>query len=114
MGTRPHFQTVYVCLLYMYILLYMQDQLKDSASHLHSSQHKVEDMVDECEDYINYLRNTAVEVHVHLCTCDCLGCTVLFCLVCLFVCLTLLASYFLPSHLSLKHVHVHVNFHVYI
>ena len=34
---------------------------------------------------------------------DCLGCAVLLCLV---VCLTLLASFFLPSHLSLKHVHV--------
>ena len=33
---------------------------------------------------------------------DCLGCAVLLCLV---VCLTLLASFFLPSHLSLKHVH---------
>ena len=33
---------------------------------------------------------------------DCLGCAVLLCLVCLFVCLTLLASFFLPSHLSLK------------
>ena len=32
---------------------------------------------------------------------DCLGCAVLLCLV---VCLTLLASSFLPSHLSLKHV----------
>ena len=31
-------------------------------------------------------------------------CAVLLCLVCLFVCLTLLASFFLPSHLSLKHV----------
>ena len=31
---------------------------------------------------------------------DCLGCAVLLCL----VCLTLLASFFLPSHLSLKHV----------
>ena len=30
--------------------------------------------------------------------CDCLGCAVLLCL----VCLTLLASFFLPSHLSLK------------
>ena len=38
-------------------------------------------------------------------TCDCcLGCAVLLCLV---VCLTLLASFFLPSLLSLKHVHVH-------
>ena len=27
-------------------------------------------------------------------------------LLCLVVCLTLLASFFLPSHLSLKHVHV--------
>ena len=35
---------------------------------------------------------------------DCLGCVVLLCFV---VCLTLLASFFLPSHLSLKHVHVH-------
>ena len=34
----------------------------------------------------------------------------------LFVCLTLLASFFLPSHLSLKHVcvqHVYVNSAVY-
>ena len=33
---------------------------------------------------------------------DCLGCAVLLYLVCLFVCLGLLASFFLPSHLSLK------------
>ena len=32
---------------------------------------------------------------------DCLGCAVLLCLV---VCLTLLASFFLPSHLSLEHI----------
>ena len=31
---------------------------------------------------------------------DCLGCAMLLCLV---VCLTMLASFFLPSHLSLKH-----------
>ena len=31
---------------------------------------------------------------------DCLGCAVLLCYV---VCLTLLAPFFLPSHLSLKH-----------
>ena len=35
---------------------------------------------------------------------DCLECAVFLCLV---VCLTLLASFFLPSHLSLKHAHVH-------
>ena len=29
------------------------------------------------------------------------------CCFALFVCLTLLASFFLPFHLSLKHVHVH-------
>ena len=37
---------------------------------------------------------------------DCLGCAVLLCVV---VCLTLLVSFFLPSHhLSLKHVCMHV------
>ena len=36
---------------------------------------------------------------------DCLGCAVLLCLV---VCLNLLASFFLTSHLSLKHV-LYVN-----
>ena len=39
----------------------------------------------------------------------CLGCAVMLCLV---ICLTLLASFFLPSHLSLKHVHgtyIHVH-----
>ena len=39
----------------------------------------------------------------------CPGCAVLLCLV---VCLTLLASFFLPSHLSLKtciYIHVHYN-----
>ena len=35
---------------------------------------------------------------------DCLWCAVLLCL----VCLTLLASFFLPSHLSLKRVHVNL------
>ena len=34
---------------------------------------------------------------------DCLGCAVLLCLA---VCLTLFASFFLLSHLSLKHTHV--------
>ena len=33
-------------------------------------------------------------------------------LLCLIVCLTLLASFFLPSHLSLKHVHVYMYIHV--
>ena len=37
---------------------------------------------------------------------DRLGCAVLLCLV---VCLTLLASFFLPSHLSLKHLHLHTS-----
>ena len=36
---------------------------------------------------------------------DCLGCAVLR----YFFCLTLLASFFLPSHLSLKHVHIHTT-----
>ena len=36
---------------------------------------------------------------------DCLGCAVLLCLV---VCLTLLASFFLPSHLSFKNMYVDI------
>ena len=35
------------------------------------------------------------------------------CCFALFVCLTLLASFFLPSHLSLKHVHVYVHLYVH-
>ena len=43
---------------------------------------------------------------------DCLGCAVLLCL----VCLTLLASFFLPSHLSFKnmYMHVHCTFTMYM
>ena len=33
---------------------------------------------------------------------------------CLFVCLTLLASFFLPSHLSLKYVYIHVHMYVHL
>ena len=36
---------------------------------------------------------------------DCLGCAVLLCFA-LFVCLTLLASFFLPSHLSFKNMYI--------
>ena len=40
-------------------------------------------------------------------------------LLCLVVCMTLLASFFLPSHLSFKHVHLHllcthVHVHMYM
>ena len=45
------------------------------------------------------------------CTCSCtLECAMLLCLV---VCFTLLASFFLPSHLSLKHVHVLLYVYMY-
>ena len=47
-----------------------------------------------------------IHFHVHVQKSDCLGCAVLLCLV---VCFTLLSSSFLPSHHSLKHVHVHVG-----
>ena len=40
---------------------------------------------------------------------DCLGCAVFLCIV---VCLTLLTSFFCPSHLSLKHVQC-IYIHVY-
>ena len=35
-------------------------------------------------------------------------------LLCLVVCLTLLASFFLPSHLSLKHVHACIYMYMYV
>ena len=40
------------------------------------------------------------------CKSDCLGCAVLLCLI---VCLTLLASFFLPSHLSLSSFLLHLS-----
>ena len=50
----------------------------------------------QCRGFESYPRQLIV-----LRKSDCLGCAVLLCLI---VCLTLLASLFLPSHLSLKHV----------
>ena len=50
----------------------------------------------ECDSLQTLLLAHASVLHIH-------GCAVLLCLV---VCLTLVASFFLPSHLSLKHVHV--------
>ena len=41
---------------------------------------------------------------------DCFGCAVLLCII---VCLTLFASFFLPSHLSLKYVHLYTWFGVW-
>ena len=41
-------------------------------------------------------------------TVDMFGCAALI----RFVCLTLLASFLFPSHLSLKHVHVYIHVHV--
>ena len=52
-----------------------------------------------------YLKSVPIYVivHVYTCTCtsDCLG---VLCCFALFVCLTLLASFFLPSHLSFKNI----------
>ena len=42
---------------------------------------------------------------------DCLGCAVLLCLV---ACLTLIASFFLPSHLSLKLMYIHACTCIYM
>ena len=50
----------------------------------------------ECRGFESHLKQL-----IFLRKSDCLGCAVLLCLV---ICLTLLASFFLPSHLSLKHV----------
>ena len=72
-------------------------------------------------------------IHIHTCTCTCV-CVVgssptrgssfflgkvtalgVLCCFALFVCLTLLASFFLPSHLSFKNMYIHpyMNNHVH-
>ena len=43
----------------------VQAALNLAASHLRNHEHKLEDMVDECEDYVSTLRNIAIEVHTH-------------------------------------------------
>ena len=50
-----------------------------------------------------HLTQQLIHTHTHACTCT----TVLLCLVCLFD----LASFFLPSHLSLKHVYTPMHIH---
>ena len=54
------------------------------------------DRVVECRGFESHPRQL-----IFLRKSDCLWCAVLLCFV---ICLTLLASFFLPSHLSLKHV----------
>ena len=41
-----------------------QKELERAAIYLRNSPVKLEDMVDECEDYINSLRNLAIEVRM--------------------------------------------------
>ena len=55
--------------------------------------------------------STPDKAHFSLWKNVCLGYPVLLRLV---VCLTLLASFFLPYHLSLKHVHVYLYMHVHV
>ena len=78
---------------------------------LHPLERYVHNMYNVCA--CMYIFRVHVESHprqlIFLRKSDYLGCAVLLCLV---VCLTLLASFFLPSHLSLKHVHVCM--HAYI
>ena len=47
------------------------------------------------------------------CTCTCTALGVL-CYFALFVCLTLLASFFLPSHLSFKNMHIYMYMYMHI
>ena len=50
-----------------------------------------------------HIRDAYIHMHAHLGEVTALG---VLCCFALFVCLTLLASFFLPSHLSLKHVYL--------
>ena len=56
-------------------------------------------MYIECHGFESHLRQLIFSRKS-----DCLGCAVFA----LFVCLTLLASFFLPSHLSFKNMYIHV------
>ena len=47
-----------------------------------------------------------MSVHIHVCA--------VLCCFALFICLTLLASFFLPSHLSFKNMYMYMYMHVYI
>ena len=58
--------------------------------------YSVERQSIECRGFESHLRQLIFSRKS-----DCLGCAVLLCL----VCLTLLASFFLPSHLSFKNMY---------
>ena len=104
--------------MYMYIyinvnlLIYSHDRmlasLDSNLSHYHCRV-----SLYECLDVIIYIVHVHVCGHLNAMSCMALG---VLCCFALFVCLTLLASFFLPSHLSFKNmytVHVHVNVHAH-
>ena len=76
------FFTMYVC---MYMYVYLVGPIR-----------KIKPIPAETGKPLTHL-SSQLQVLFHMY----IGCAVLLCLV---VCLTLLASFFLPSHLSLKHV----------
>ena len=69
--------------------------------------------VHECDNIVSAYMYMYPRQLIFLRKSDYFGCAVLLCLV---VCLTLLASFFFPSHLSLKHVRgcIHVCKHTCI
>ena len=77
--------------------------------HLHKNHCKGENL-EQGYMYMSHPRQL-----IFLRKSGCLGCAVLLCLV---VCLNLLASFILPSHLSLKHLYtlryIHTYIHTYI
>ena len=55
-----------------------------------------------------------IHVHVHVATCYIHVHLGVLCCFALFVCLTLLASFFLPSHLSFKNMYMYIHVHVHV
>ena len=102
------FKNMYTCTCKCYFALFVCLTLLASfclTSHLSLNMYSYTTCthvhVVECRGFESHLRQL-----IFLRKSDCLGYAVLLCLV---VCLTLLASFFLPSHLSLKHVHMYTT-----
>ena len=83
----------------------------------HSSHAQWVVSVSSVDKYTSNSTHEHIQMYMYMWKSDCLGCAALLCLV---VCLTLLATFFIPSHPSLKQVHcicamngasIHAEFH---
>ena len=104
-----HVQTIHVVHMYMYMY---RDYMHTCAMYMYR------DYMHTCTMYMyrDYMHTCTMYMYrdnMHTCTCtkymyrDYMHtCTRYTCMFALFVCLTLLASFFLPSHLSFKNMYI--------